>query len=118
MAYAATEGPHTTLASLAHLGAILGPVIPLVVWLSRRRDDEYVAREAAKATNLGMAVLVGFAAATLVELYVPLVGFLGRLAQLVVLVVAGFLCVQAFRNVRRGSPTTYPIYFKVVKTHE
>lgn len=118
MTYAASEGPDTALAGLAHLGAIVGPVIPLGVWLARRRDDEFVTREAAKATNMGMAVLTAFVAATLVEVFVPLVGFLGRLAQLVVLVIAGFLCVQAFRNVRRGAPTTYPIYIKVVKTHE
>lgn len=118
MAYAASDGPDTALAGLAHLGAILGPVIPWGVWLARRRDDEFVAREAAKATNLGMAVLVAFVAATLIEVFVPFVGFLGRLAQLVVLVVAGVLCVQAYRNVRRGAPTSYPIYIKVVKTHE
>ena len=114
MSYSPLDGPDTSLAGFAHLGAVIGPIIPLLVYLARKNDDPFVAREAAKATNAGMAFLVGFIVATLVEMYVPLVGFLGRLAQLAILVAAVFLCVHAFRRVRRGVPTSYPFQIKVV----
>lgn len=118
MTYMAHEGPDTTMAGFAHLAAITGPVLPLLVWLGRRREDEFSAREAAKAANYGMAVLTAVVVATLVRLYVPLVGFLGTLAQLAVLVVAVFYSVQAFRNVQRGTPASYPFNIKVVKTND
>lgn len=114
MAYSAMDGPDTGLAGAAHLGAILGPLVPWAIYRARRDDDTYVAREAAKATNAGMAFFVAFVVATIVEIYVPLVGFVGRLAQLAILVVAVFVCVQAFRRVRDGMPTSYPFQIKVV----
>jgi uncharacterized Tic20 family protein len=88
------------------------------VWLARRNEDRFVAREAAKAVNAGLAFFLAFAAATLVAAYVPLVGFVGRLAMLAVVVVALFLCVHAFRRVRRGLPTSYPFQIKVVNTDD
>ncbi|WP_297081319.1 DUF4870 domain-containing protein [uncultured Demequina sp.] len=106
----------TAMAGLAHLGAIVGPLVPLGVWLARRRDDPWAASQAAAATNFGMLVLVVFALGTAVRLFVPLVAFVGTLAQLAVLAVAAVLCVQAFRAVRRGLPATYPYDIKVVRT--
>lgn len=97
---------------------MVGPIIPWCVWLARRNDDPFVAREAAKATNAGMAFLAAFVVATLVDLFVPLVGFVGRLGQLATLVVAVFLCVHAFRRVRRGVPTSYPFQIRVVTTDD
>jgi len=114
MSYSPLDGPDASLAGLAHLGAILGPVVPFVVWLARRGDDPFVAREAAKATNAGMAFLIAFAAATAIDMFVPLVGWVGRLAQITVIVVAVALCVNAFRRVHRGIPTSYPVQVKVV----
>lgn len=118
MSYSPLDGPDTSLAGFAHLGAIIGPAIPWFVWLARRNEDPFVTKESAKAINAGMAFFLAFAVATLIELYVPLVGFVGRLAQLAVIVVAVFLCVHAFRRVRRGSPTSYPFQIRVVKTDD
>ena len=114
MSYSPLDGPDASLAGLAHLGAILGPVVPWLVWLARRSDDPFVAREAAKAANAGMAFLIAFVAATLVEMFVPLVGWVGRLGQVTVIVVAVTLCVNAFRRVHRGIPTSYPVRVPVV----
>lgn len=114
----AQRSPDTALAGLAHLGAVLGPVIPWCVWAARRRDDAWVAREAAAAANFGMLVLAIFVLATLVRLFVPLVAFIGTLTQLAVLVVAGVLCYQAFRTVRRGLSATYPYDIKVVRNND
>jgi uncharacterized Tic20 family protein len=116
MTHAPLDGPDTTLAGIAHLGAILGPVIPWLVWLARKRDDAWVAREAAAATNFGMLVLAAFAGATVIRELVPLAAYLGTLGQLAVLFVAVVMSSQAFRSVRRGLPATYPYDIKVVKT--
>lgn len=110
--------PDVAVAGLAHLGAVLGPVIPWLVWLARRRDDPWAAREAAAATNFGLLVLIAFLVATAVREFVPLVAFLGTLGQLAVLVVAVVLCYQAFRTVRRGLPATYPYDIKVVRNND
>jgi len=118
MSYSAADGPDTALAGFAHLGAIVGPVIPWLVWRSRRDEDAYVAREAAKATNAGMAFFVAFAASTLVEMFVPLIGFVGRLGQIATVVVAVFLCVHAYRRVRRGTPTSYPVQLRVLSLED
>lgn len=118
MAYMATDGPDTTVAGLAHLSAMTGPVVPVLIWLARRKDDDYSTKHASDAANFGMAVLVAALVATLVRLYVPLLGFLGTLAQLALLVVAVFYSVQAYRNVHRGMPASYPFKIKVVKTND
>lgn len=118
MTYSPLDGPDTSLASFAHLGAIIGPVIPWLVWLARRSEDPFVAREAAKATNAGMAFFLAFAVATLVNLFVPFVGFVGRLAQIAVVVVAVFLCIHAYRRVRRGVPTGYPVQVRVISVED
>ncbi|MFW2514580.1 DUF4870 domain-containing protein [Demequina sp. SO4-13] len=108
-------GRDVALASVAHLGAMAGPLVPGIVYLMRRRREPWSAREAATATNFGFLVLAGFLVATLVRELVPLLAFLGTLAQLVVLIVAVALSFQAFRSVRRGLPATYPYEIKVVR---
>lgn len=108
-------GRDRALASVAHLGAMAGPLVPGIVYLMRRRTEPWSAREAASATNFGFLVLAGFVVATLVRELVPLVGFIGTLAQLVILIVAVVLCLQAFRTARRGAPATYPYDIKVVR---
>lgn len=92
-----------------------GPLVPGIVFLMRRRSEPWAAREAAAATNFGFLVLVAFVVATLVRELVPLVSFLGTLAQLVVLIIAVALSTQAFRSVRRGRPATYPYEIRVVR---
>ncbi|MGC4174948.1 DUF4870 domain-containing protein [Demequina sp.] len=118
MSYSPIDGPDTSLAGIAHLSAILGPLIPWLIWLARREDDPFVAKEAAKATNAGLAFFVAFVAATLVESFVPFVGWVGRMTQIAVIVVAVVLCTNAFRRVRRGVPTTYPVQWRVVNASD
>jgi uncharacterized Tic20 family protein len=118
MAYMAHDGPDTTMAGVAHLSALTGPVVPLLIWWARQRQDAFSTREAARAANYGMALLVIVVLATMVRLYVPILGFLGTLAQLAVLIVAVFYSVQAYRTVHRGSPASYPFDIKVVKTND
>ena len=118
MTYSAYEGADTTMAGAAHLTAVLGPVIPFFIWLARRRDDAFATEESAKAVNFSLAAVFAFGVGTLVRIFVPLVGFIGTLAQWVVPIVALYFCVQAFRSARRGAPASYPYQFKVVKSND
>lgn len=118
MTYTSIEGARTGLASFAHLAAITGPIVPAAVYVSQREADRFAATEAAKATNFGLATVTAFALATAVRIFVPLLGFLGTLAQWVVPVVAVYFCIAGFRMARRGEPAQYPIQFKVVKTDD
>ena len=115
MSYQNLGGIDTMAAGVAQVGAIFGPLIPFLVWVSRRREEPLSAREAATATNFGMFVFVVFAGATAVRLLVPWLGVLGTVGQLAVLGSAVVLCVQAYSSVHKGVPATYPIEIKVVK---
>ena len=113
-----TEGaPDTLAAEVAQVGAIFGPLIPLLVWWRRRGTNPFAERAAATATNFGALVLVAFAVATAIRVFVPFLGFLGTVGQLAVVASSVVLCLQAYSAVRRGVSATYPVEIKVVKTH-
>ncbi len=118
MTYTAHEGPDTVSAGAAHLGAIAGPFIPLAVYYSRKEQDSFAAAEAVKAARFSGVLLAAFLAATAVRLFVPLVGFLGTLAQWVIPVVAIYFCLAGFKLARRGEPANYPFQLKVEKTDD
>ncbi len=122
MAYTAHEGPDTAnsnaIASVAHLSAITGPLIPLALYFAQRERDPFVAGEASKAARFGALLLAAFIAATSVRLFVPLVGFLGTLGQWVILIVAIYFCLAGFRLARHGEPAHYPFQFKVEKHND
>lgn len=118
MSESSLDARDTTMAGAAHLTAIVGPLIPFLVWLARRKDDQFATLEAAKAVNFSLLTITIFALATLVRFFVPLVGFVGTLAQWVVPVIAAYFCIQAFRAAKRGTPASYPYQFKVVKTND
>lgn len=118
MTYTFHERERTVRAGAVHLLALTGPVIPAAMFFASRRSDRFTAGEAAKATNFAAAALFAILLATLVRIFVPLVGFVGTLAQWVVPVVAVYCCLAGFRLARRGEPAQYPIQFKVVKTDD
>lgn len=108
--------PDTLAAEIAQVGAIFGPLVPWLVWWRRRGTNPFAEREAATATNFGALVLVSFAVATAVRVFVPFLGFLGTVGQLAVVASSVVLCLQAYSAVRRGVSATYPVDLKVVKT--
>ncbi len=118
MTYTATDRPDTVSAAIAHASGILGPVIPGVIYLAKRRTDAFASGEAAKSAGFSLIMTLAFLVATAVRLFVPLVGFLGTLAQWVIPVVAAYFCLAGLRLALRGDPAHYPFQFKVVKTHD
>ena len=118
MTYTADEGPDTVKAGAAHLSAIAGPLIPLALYFTERNRDAFAAGEASKAARFSSVLLAGFLIATAVRLFVPLVGFLGTLAQWVIPIVAIYFCLAGFRLARQGEPAHYPFQFKVEKNDD
>jgi uncharacterized Tic20 family protein len=118
MTYIAPTSASTTAAGIAHLSGLTGPLIPLGLFALKRRSDAFASSEAAKAANFSTAIVTVLIIATATRLYVPLVGFIGTLAQWVVPVVAIYFSVTGFWVARRGDPAHYPFQFKVVKTDE
>jgi uncharacterized Tic20 family protein len=115
MAYSQEENTGTGRAQAAHLTAMVGPLIPWLIYRRARAHGGLVATESAKATNFGALALAAFLAATAVASLVPLVGFVGTLAQLGVSVATVVLCTQASLTVRRGLPAAYPFDLKLVR---
>jgi hypothetical protein len=109
-------GADVQAAGVAQLGAILGPVIPYLVYVNRRNKEPISARDAAAATNFGMLVLVVFLGGTVFRWIVPWIGWLGVLAQIGIIVVAIVLVIQTYGSVRRGVPASYPMGIGVIKT--
>ncbi len=118
MTYTAHTGENTAMAGFAHLAALTGPVIPLLVYAARRRSDEFVAAESAKAANFAFALVSALFAGVVTKMYVPFIGFLGTLALWVVPVVAIYFSLAGFWLARQGNPAHYPFQLKVVKTHD
>jgi len=118
MTYSEHQGPRTNWAGAAHLSALTGPILPLAVYYAWRDDDEFASSEAAKAAQFASVLLAALIAATAVRMFVPLVGFLGTLAQWVIPVVATYFCLAGFWLARRGESANYPLQFKVVKTDD
>lgn len=116
MAYQNLGGPDTQASGVAQLGAIVGPVIPLLVWLNRRNEEPISARDAAAATNFGMFVLAAFLPATVLRMYAPWLGWIGAVLQVMIGIAAIVLCFQAYRSVKRGVPAQYPIEIGVLRT--
>lgn len=108
----------STVASVAHLSALTGPLVPWAISAVMRRSDRFSAGEAAKAGNFAFALVAVGIAAFLVSDLAPLVGFVGTLAQWTILVVAVYFCVSAAVLTGRGRSATYPFQFKVVKTYD
>lgn len=118
MVYTAYEGPNTAKASAAHVSAMTGPIIPLILYFVERQRDGFAAAEASKAARFSAIALVAFIAATSIRLFVPLVGFVGTLGQWVIPIVAIYFCMAGFRLARQGEPAHYPFQLKVEKNND
>ena len=116
MSYENLGGPDTSSAGVAQLGAVIGPLVPYLVWLSRRDEEPFSARQAAVATNFGAFAVLAFLGATAVRLFAPLVGFIGTIAQWAIVVAALVLCLQAYNSVRKGVPATYPVGITLIRS--
>ena len=107
-----------TWGMLAHLSALAGLVMPLVgivlgpllVWLTRRDESEFVAAHAKEALNFNISVLLGALACMLLMLV--FVGFLLGTALVVAWLV---MMLIAAIKASEGQSYRYPFSLRLVK---
>ena len=107
-----------TWGMLAHLSALAGLVMPLigivlgplVVWLARRDESEFVAAHAKEALNFNISVLLGALACMLLMLV--FVGFLLGTALFVAWLV---MMLVAAIKASEGQTYRYPFSLRLVK---
>ena len=107
-----------TWGMLAHLSALAGLVMPLVgivlgplvVWLTRRDESEFVAAHAKEALNFNISVLLGALACMLLMLV--FVGFLLGTALFVAWLV---MMLIAAIKASEGQAYRYPFSLRLVK---
>ena len=107
-----------TWGMLAHLSALAGLVMPLigivlgplVVWLARRDESEFVAAHAKEALNFNISVLLGALACMLLMLV--FIGFLLGTALFVAWLV---MMLVAAIKASEGQTYRYPFSLRLVK---
>ena len=107
-----------TWGMLAHLSALAGLVMPLVgivlgpllVWLARRDESEFVAAHAKEALNFNISVLLGALACVLLMLV--FVGFLLGTALFIAWLV---MMLIAAIKASEGQAYRYPFSLRLVK---
>lgn len=109
-------------AMVAHLSALVGllgngigfVLGPLVVWLWKRDDHEYIREQALEALNFQITMFIGIAAA--IVLMLTLVGIV---VGILLLIVIGVMCVAmpivAAVQAKRGVHYRYPFTLRLVK---
>ena len=115
---AAPTESERTWGMLAHLSALAGLVLPLagivigplVVWLARRDESEFVAGHAKEALNFNISVLLGALACMLLMLV--FIGFLLGTALFIAWLVMTLI---AAIKASEGHPYRYPFSLRLVK---
>lgn len=107
-----------TLATLSHLGAFIGVVlpgmgnilVPFLIWILKKDESSYIADHAKEALNfqITMSLLLIAGAISMVIL----IGFIA-LPILCILDIA--LCISAAVKANRGEFYDYPINFRLIK---
>jgi uncharacterized Tic20 family protein len=84
------------LSALSYLGAIvLGPLVPLVVYLARRRRSPFVRRHAAQALNVALTGLLYALSGTIVGVLLAFDSGKAALAVMVPIAAIGWLIILA-----------------------
>ncbi len=98
-------------AMLAHLlGIFTSFVGALIIWLVKKDDSAFVAKEGAEALNFQITLTLAWIVASMLALI--LIGFL----MFPVLVLANLiLCILAAVSASKGKPYRYPLTLRLVK---
>jgi uncharacterized protein len=107
----------TNWGMFAHLSALIGFIIPfgnvigpLVIWLTKGKEIEFVATEAKEALNFQITMLLAFIVAWV--LVFILIGFL----LMALLAIADLiLVIMAAISASKGQPYRYPFALRLIK---
>ncbi len=99
------------IALLCHIGTFFGGIIvPLVVWLLKKDDSEFVAHHAKESLNFQISILIYLVASSILMLVV--LGFFMILALLVISFVFIILATVAASS---GKYFTYPLTIRFLR---
>ncbi len=98
------------IATITHLGGILFTFIPaLIVWLLKKDDNEYLAKQAKEALNFQITVLLAqFIAGILIVI------LLGFLLLGVIWLINIILCIIAAISTSNGETYRYPFTLRLI----
>ena len=102
-----------TMALLAHILAIFTSfVVPLIIWLVKKDDDEFIADQAKEALNFHITVIIAYFAITVIAIVTMGIGFvlypvLG-IGVLVLGIIAGL-------KANDGIAYRYPCTIRIIK---
>ncbi len=107
-----------TMATLAHLGTFIGMmvpgigniVVPLIIWLLKGKESEYIGRHAKEALNFQITMSILLAVAAI--MMIVIVGFV-VLPLLIILDIA--FSITAAVRASRGEFYDYPLNFRWIK---
>ena len=107
----APDNNATTLAMLAHLLGIVGPLGPLIIWLIKKDQEPFVSDQAREALNFELTVFI-------VWLAIFVTTFILCFAWLlypVLFVVNLVMCVIASMQANSGVAYRYPVNLRFIK---
>ena len=99
------------LAALVHAsGILLGFIVPLVVWLIKKDESPYLARNSAEALNFQITMLIAYCVCMVLT-----VVLIGMLLLPLVWLFNLVLCIVAAVKTSNGEDYRYPMTIRLIK---
>ncbi len=108
------EKQERTLGMLCHLGGLLGWLPPLIIWLLKKDEAEFVNDQGKESPNFQISVTIYYAAAAILSfsIILTLVGipllFAVAVFDLVMIIIASI-------NANKGEKYRYPLCIRFIK---
>ena len=102
-----------TMALLAHiLGIFTSFVVPLIIWLIKKDDDEFIANQAKEALNFHITVIIAYFAITIIGIVNMSIGFILYTVLGIGVLVLGII---AGLKANDGIAYRYPCTIRLIK---
>jgi len=117
----AAEQPETTqdarnMAALCHILGLVGFIGPLVIWLMKKDEHEFIDDQGKEALNFQFSIIIGYVAALLLGcIFVGVSAAIGSILMLLVFVANTVLVIIAALKASDGRPGRYPIAIRFLK---
>ena len=99
------------MATLCHILGLVGFVGPLVIWMLKKNDHEFVDQQGKRALNFQFTILICMAAAyVFMGIFMhPDTAVIGYVVLLLLIVVNFVLTIRAALKTGKGLPGSYPV---------
>ena len=97
------------MATLCHILGLVGFVGPLVIWLLKKNDHEFVNQQGKRALNFQFTILLYYLAAYVLMVVFEDIAIVGYILLLVLVVANLILVTQAAFKTSKALPASYPV---------